>query len=84
VVRDGQYQLQAVGGHPRSATGAWRQCVRRGFEPGMMTEVPHILPCAILAAPLTGGLEIAVLRALRNRSEATNIAALVTIPSSPC
>ncbi len=46
----------------------------------MMTEVLHILPWAILAAALTAGLEIGVLHLLRNRSAATNIAALVTIP----
>ncbi len=46
----------------------------------MMTEVLHILPWAILAALLTGILEIAVLHLLRNRSTATNITALVTIP----
>ena len=46
----------------------------------MMTEVLHILPWALLAAALTAGLEIGVLHLLRNRSAATNIAALVTIP----
>jgi hypothetical protein len=50
----------------------------------MTTEVPHILPWVIQAALLTGGVEIAALRALLNRSAAANIAALVTIPFSPC
>jgi signal transduction histidine kinase len=46
----------------------------------MMTDVVHILPWALLAAVLTGVVEIAVLHLLRNRSAAANIAALVTIP----
>ena len=46
----------------------------------MMTDVVHILPWALLAAALTGGIEIAVLHLLRRRSAAANIAALVAIP----
>jgi signal transduction histidine kinase len=45
-----------------------------------MTDVVHILPWALLAALLTGAVEIAALVLLRRRSAAANIAALVTIP----
>jgi signal transduction histidine kinase len=45
-----------------------------------MTDVVHILPWALLAALLTGGVEVAVLMLLRRRSAAANIAALVIIP----
>jgi signal transduction histidine kinase len=45
-----------------------------------MTDVVHILPWAVLAALLTGAVELAVLNLLRNRSAAANIAALVSIP----
>ena len=45
-----------------------------------MNDIVHILPWALLAAVLTGALELAVLQILRNRSVAANIAALVTIP----
>ena len=46
----------------------------------MMTDVVHLLPWALLAAALTGGIEIAVLHLLRRRWAAANIAALVAIP----
>ena len=45
-----------------------------------MNDFVHILPWALLAAVLTGAVEVAVLQLLRNRSAAANIAALVTIP----
>src|SRR4029079_17942046 len=39
-----------------------------------------MLPWALLAALLTGAVEVGVLHLLRNRSAAANIAALVTVP----
>lgn len=46
----------------------------------MWTDVWHILPWALLACVLTVGVELAVVSALRGRSIATNMAALVAIP----
>ncbi len=46
----------------------------------MMTDLVHILPWALLAALITGVVELSVLYLLRRRSAAANIAALVTIP----
>ena len=45
-----------------------------------MTDLVHVLPWALLAALLTGLVELAVLQSLRNRSATANIAALVIIP----
>lgn len=45
-----------------------------------MTDVVHVLPWALLAAVLTGAVELGVLLLLRQRSAAANIAALVTVP----
>ena len=45
-----------------------------------MIDVVHMLPWALLAAVLTGAVEVGVLHLLRNRSAAANIAALVIIP----
>src|SRR6478735_1161758 len=45
-----------------------------------MTDFMHMLPWALLAAVLTGSIEVGVLHLLRNRSAAANIAALVTVP----
>ncbi len=45
-----------------------------------MTDVLHILPWALLAALLTGAVEVGLLYVLRHRSAAANIAALVTVP----
>jgi len=50
----------------------------------MMTDVVHLLPWALLAAALTGGIEIAVLHLLRRRSAAANIAAWSRSPSWRC
>jgi signal transduction histidine kinase len=46
----------------------------------MWMDVFHILPWALLACALTVGVEIVVLAALRGRSVAANIAALVAVP----
>ncbi len=46
----------------------------------MWTDVFHILPWALLACGLTVGVELAVVAALRGRSVAANIAALVAVP----
>jgi len=44
----------------------------------------RLLPWALLAAALTGGIEIAVLHLLRRRSAAANIAAWSRSPSWRC
>ena len=46
----------------------------------MWTDVWHILPWAVLACVLTVGIEIGVAGALRGRSIAANMAALVAVP----
>jgi len=46
----------------------------------VLTDLLHILPWALLAALLTGVVEVTVLQLLRNRSAAANIAALVIVP----
>ncbi len=46
----------------------------------MLTDVAHVLPWAILTAIITAGLDLLVLRALRGRSAAAMITALVVVP----
>ena len=46
----------------------------------MWTDVWHILPWALLACALTVAIELAAARALRGRSIAANMAALVAVP----
>ena len=46
----------------------------------MWTDVWHILPWALVACALTVGVELVVVGALRGRSIATNMAAMVAVP----